>query len=117
MSTEAVGTLGTTSSGMKPNTAALLSYVLGVVTGVVFLLIEKNNTFVRFHAMQAIGLPVAGLVIGVALWLLPMIGWILVPMWNFAVFIAWIVCMVQAYQGRWFRLPVIGDVAAKQAGV
>ena len=46
--------LGTTSTGIQPNVAALLSYLLGWVTGLIFFLIEKDNKFVRFHAMQSI---------------------------------------------------------------
>lgn len=117
MGAETVAKLGTTSSGMQPHFAAMLSYVLWIVTGLVFFLTEKENKFVRFHAMQAICLPLAAVVINAALALIPVIGWLLMPVWNCAVFIAWIVCMVQAYRGRWLRLPVIGDVAAKQAGV
>jgi len=43
--------LGKTSTGIQPNVAALLSYVLGVITGIIFYLLEKENKFVRFHAM------------------------------------------------------------------
>ena len=46
--------LGTTDTGIKPNVAALLAYLLGFVSGLVLILIEKNNKFVRFHAMQSI---------------------------------------------------------------
>jgi len=108
--------LGKTSSGMQPNFAALLSYVLGFVTGLVFFLTEKENRFVRFHAMQAICFSLAMMAISFALMFIPLIGWVLIPLVQIGTFVIWIICMVQAYQGKWFRLPVIGDVAAKQAG-
>ena len=50
----AVKDLGKTSSGMQANVAGLLCYLLGVITGIIFILIEKENKFVRFHAMQSI---------------------------------------------------------------
>ncbi|MDP3142898.1 MAG: hypothetical protein Q8N14_02985, partial [Candidatus Omnitrophota bacterium] len=46
--------LGKTSTGIEPKVAGLLSYLLGFITGVIFLLIEKENKFVRFHALQSI---------------------------------------------------------------
>lgn len=108
--------LGKTSSGMQPNFAALLSYVFGVVTGLIFFLTEKENKFVRFHAMQSIVLSLGGAVVSFVLIFIPIIGWIMIPVWQIALIIAWIVCMVCAYQGKWLRLPVIGNIAAKQAG-
>ena len=48
--------LGKSSTGIQPNVAALLAYLVGFVSGLVFFLIEKENKFVRFHAMQSIGL-------------------------------------------------------------
>ena len=46
--------LGKTSTGIQPNVAGLLAYVVGFVTGIIFFVIEKENKFVRFHAMQCI---------------------------------------------------------------
>ena len=109
--------LGKSSTGMQPNFAALLSYVLGVITGLVFFLVEKENKFVKFHAMQSICLSCAVIVLSFALAIIPIIGWILIPLVQLASLVVWIICMVKAYQGAWFRLPVIGDFAAKQSGV
>ena len=108
--------LGKTSSGLTPNVAGLLAYVLGLVTGLIFVLIEKENKFVRFHAIQAIGLSLALTVAGIALSLLPAIGVALGMIVNLAGVVLWIVCMVKAYQGELFRVPVLGDIAAKQSG-
>lgn len=109
--------LGKTSTGMQPHVAALLAYLFGLVTGVIFYLIEKENKFVKFHAMQSICISVAFFVIGIVFAFIPVIGVIAGLLLNLAGLILWIVCMVKAFQGEWFRLPVVGDVAAKQAGI
>ena len=109
--------LGKTSSGIQPNVAGLLAYVLGLVTGIIFLVIEKENKFVRFHAVQAIVLSVGLTVAGVVFGLLPVIGIALGLLINLAGLALWIICMIKAYQGELFRVPVVGDIAAKQVGV
>lgn len=98
-------------TGLPKNTAAALSYVLGWLTGIVFLLIEKDP-FVRFHAMQSI------ITFGILtiLAFVPIIGWILSPLVMIVGFILWLVLIYKAYQGEEFRLPVIGDFAKKQLG-
>jgi uncharacterized membrane protein len=103
-----------TSTGMQQNVAALLCYVAGWITGLVFFLIEKENRFVRFHAMQSImvfgGLTVAFIVAG----FLPFIGGILTMVLSIAQLVLWILLMVKAYQNVYFKLPVVGDLAEKQ---
>ena len=106
--------LGKTSTGMQPNIAALLSYVLGFITGTIFYLIEKENKFERFHAMQAIITFAALFVLQIFLGFIPVIGLILLPLVSIASLILWIVLMVKAYQGEKFKLPVVGDIAEKQ---
>jgi len=92
-----------TSIGLNENVAGLLCYLLGWVTGLIFILIEQENKFVRFHAMQSI------LVGGIA----TLLSWI--PVLNvivgIAYFILWIVLMVKAYQGQKYMLPWIGNLA------
>ena len=109
--------LGKTSSGIQPNVAGLLAYVLGLVTGIIFLVIEKENKFVRFHAVQAIVLSLGLTVGGVVLGLLPVIGVALSLLINLGGLALWIVCMIKAYQGELFRIPVVGDIASKQVGI
>ena len=109
--------LGKTSSGIQPNVAGLLAYALGLVTGIIFLVIEKENKFVRFHAVQAIVLSVGLTVAGVVLGLLPVIGIALGLLINLAGLALWIICMIKAYQGELFRIPVVGDIAAKQVSL
>ncbi len=108
--------LGSTSCGMKAELAAALSYVLGFVTGIIFFIIEKKNKFVRFHAMQSIILFASILVLQVIfipiLWI-PVIGWL--PL--IAGFILWIILLIKASQGVYFKLPGIGNIAEKNAAV
>jgi uncharacterized membrane protein len=101
----------TAGTGLPRNTAAALSYVLGWLTGIVFLLIEKDK-FVRFHAMQSI--ITFGLL--TVLSFVPVIGWMLSPLLWIVGFILWLVLIFKAYQGEEFKLPWIGDFAQKQGG-
>jgi uncharacterized membrane protein len=98
--------------GLPSNTAAALSYVLGWLTGIVFLLLERDDKFVRFHAMQSI------ITFGVITLLsfIPVIGWMLSPILMILAFVLWLVLIFKAYQGEKFKLPVIGDFAEKQMG-
>jgi uncharacterized membrane protein len=104
-----------TSSGLQENAAGLLCYLLGWITGIIFLVIEPNNKFVRFHAVQSIivfgALNVIMLIFG---WI-PFIGWIIDILLGITTFILWIILMYKAYQGLMFKLPVAGDIAQKQA--
>lgn len=113
---------GKTSMGLDANIAALLSYVLTWLTGLIFFLVEKENRFVRFHAMQAIlfgaGITVISIVLSIALGILGIIshilglvGLLVWPVYGIAILIGWIICMVKAYQGQMFKLPIIGDMA------
>jgi uncharacterized membrane protein len=119
--------LGKTSIGIEANLAALLSYVVGWVTGLIFFLIEKDNKFVRFHAMQSIvvfgALGVVWIAISVLMgifsaiglhFMIPLLGGInsLISLLGL---VLWIVLMVKAYQGEEFKLPVAGDIAQKNA--
>ncbi len=107
------------STGLEPNIAGLLSYLVGWITGLIFFLIEEKDEFVRFHAMQSIIVFGAITVVQFLLWILGLIpfigilfwvlGWIV---WLLAV-VLWIVLMVRAYQGVRFKLPVSGNLAEK----
>jgi len=107
--------LGKTSTGMQPNVAALLSYLVGFITGIIFYIIEKENKFVRFHAMQSIITFGALFVLQIVLGFIPIIGWTLMPIVSIASLILWILLMIKAYQGESFKLPIAGDIAEKQA--
>ncbi|MBN1643612.1 MAG: DUF4870 domain-containing protein [Dehalococcoidales bacterium] len=106
---------GKTSMGLDQNVAGLLCYALWWITGVVFLVMEKDNKFVRFHAWQSIIVTLAFTIIGTVLNILPFVGFVLGPIfWAFTVII-WIILMLKAYQGIMFKLPVAGDIAEKQS--
>lgn len=107
--------LGKTSVGMQANLAALLSYLFGIITGIIFFLIEKENKFVRFHAMQSILTFGFLFAIGIVLGFLPVIGWIALPVLWIGEVVLWVILMVKAYQGEKFKLPIVGDMAEKNA--
>ena len=108
-------TKGKTSTGMEQNLEGLLCYVLGWVTGIIFLLLEKENKFVRFHAIQSIVVFGAYTVISIILGFIPIIGWIINVLLGIAAFIFWIVLMVKAYQGQMYKLPVAGNIAERNS--
>lgn len=102
-------------TSMAPNVAAALSYLALFVTGIIFLLIEKENDFVRFHAMQSVAFSVA--LFGITLVLgITIIGAFLIPLVQLAGFVVWIVLMWKAYNNEKFMLPVIGQFAEKNMG-
>lgn len=117
------------SGSMTSNVAALLSYVLGPITGIIFLVLDpyKNDRFVRFHAFQSIFFS-AVLIVFWILWN-GIIGFIfgrMMFMWSIlslislivslGAFVVWIFLMYKAYNNERFMLPIIGEFADKQAG-
>jgi uncharacterized membrane protein len=103
---------GTSSTGLDSNVAGLLCYVGAWISGIVFIILERNDWFVRFHALQSIitfgALSVFGAILGV----IPFIGDFLSGVVGIVGFILWIVLMIKAYQGEMYRVPVAGDIAA-----
>lgn len=99
-----------TTIGLPRNTTAALAYVLGWLSGLVIFLMEKEDKFVRFHALQSVIF--FGLVTLVTM--VPVIGWMLSPLVMLAALVAWVVCLVKAYQGEKFMLPVVGEFVEKQ---
>ncbi len=96
------------------NLMAAASYLLGFITGVIFLLVEKQSKFVRFHAMQSTVLFGGIFVINIALGFIPILGWLAGLLLSLASFILWIVCMWKAFQGEMYKAPFVGDIAEKQ---
>ncbi len=98
------------------------------ITSIIFLLLEKDDPDVRFHAWQGAAFGVSYIALIIALEILAAIfgaiwsvfGIIIgffVPLCGLTAFILWIVCLVKAYQGERWRIPVLGDFAAKKAGI
>jgi uncharacterized membrane protein len=96
------------------NLMGAAAYLLGFVTGIIFLVIEKENKFVRFHAMQSTIVSVAIFVANIVLGFIPILGWIVGIFLSLGSFILWIVCMWKAFQGEMFKLPYAGELAEKQ---
>ncbi|HWK11181.1 MAG TPA: DUF4870 domain-containing protein [Vicinamibacterales bacterium] len=102
-----------TSTGLDANVAAAISYLVGFVTGIIFLVVEKENRFVRFHAMQSTLLFVGLVLINVMLNVIPLLGFLIsVFLLLPASAILWLVMMFKAYQGEEFKLPFVGQLAA-----
>ena len=102
-----------TSTGLQENVAGLLCYVLGWVSGLVFILLEAENKFVRFHAMQSIIVFGILSIIGIVFGWIPWFGWVISSLVGLLGFVLWIVLMVKAYQGVMYKLPIAGDLAEK----
>lgn len=103
-----------TSLGMNENVEGALSYLLFWVTGIVFYILEKDNEFVKFHAMQSIVTFLGLTVIGAVLSVIPFIGWILSPLISLLAVVLWLILMLKAYQGEKFKLPIVGDFVENQ---
>ncbi len=109
-----------TKFGLRQNIAALLSYVLGFITGLVFFLLEKDNDYVRFHAMQSMIAFGSLAIIAIVLYifaLIPFIGIIFtILLWIVFVIglLSWLLLMITAYQGERFLLPPFGELAERE---
>ena len=101
------------STGLDENVAGLLCYVLGWISGLVFILIEQQSKFVRYHAMQSIyvfgTITVASIVIS---WI-PIIGQVISALIGLIGLALWIFLMIRAYQGKKPKVLWAGDLAEK----
>lgn len=108
------GLPATQNAGLQSNLAAALSYLW--ITAIVFLLLEPYNRdkFVRFHAFQSLFLGLASIAGHIVLSVIPLLGWVLLPVWSLLVFVLAIIGAVKAYQNETWSIPVIGPFAEKQ---
>ncbi len=105
-----------TSTGLEENIAGLLCYVLGWVSGLILYLIETENRFVRFHAVQSIIVfGIINIIIIIFGWI-PWFGWVVSSFIGGLAFVLWVVLMYKAYQGTMYKLPISGDLAEKWSG-
>lgn len=105
------------SLGMDENVAGLLCYVLTFITGIIFFFTEKQSRFVKFHAMQSILVFLPLTIIARIIGYIPFIGVIFGSLLGLLELVLWILLMVKAYNREWFKLPVVGDIAEKQANI
>jgi uncharacterized membrane protein len=115
--------LGPSSIGMDPKIAAGLGYLVGIV-GLIFFFIEKKNRFVKFNALQAIflhfGFGIVEFVVFIVYFTLliatngsGIVGLFgcLLGLVGIGWFVGWLIAMIQAFQGKYFKFPLIGDWA------
>lgn len=103
------------AAGLQDNIAGVLAYLF--VPAIAFLIVEpySRNRFVRFHSFQSILFAVLWMAVSALLGALSLLGLLLAPLVELAFLIVWIVCMLKAFQNQMFKLPVIGELAEKQA--
>jgi len=112
-------------AGVERNVAGFLCYLLGFVTGIFFLVADpyRRDRFIRFHAFQSIFLSVAWFaaywMLAVLVMVLPgvlwRVGWLLHSAVGLGFFVLWVFLMYKAYNHEEFKVPFLGDLAAKQA--
>ena len=102
--------------GLADNVAGMLAYFT-IIPAIIFLVLEPYNRsrFVRFHAWQSIFLNIAWFAISIIA-IIPILGWIVFLVGMLVLFVAWIIVLLKALKGERYKLPVIGDIAEKQAG-
>jgi uncharacterized membrane protein len=104
-------------SGLSDNAAGALAYVT-IIPAIIFLIVEpyNKNSYVRFHSWQSIFLGIAAFAIQIVLSVIPIVGWIIIPFFLLGFLVLWLIVLLKALKGQRFKLPVIGELAAKQAG-
>ena len=114
----------TTSTGLAANVAGALAYVLGPITGIAFLVMEKENAFVRYHAAHSIvvsgvliAASIALSIVSTVLAIVPILGWLLALALSLALAVGsfglWLFLMFKAFNGQEWEAPVAGQFARK----
>jgi uncharacterized membrane protein len=105
----------TPQSGLSENSAGALAYVT-IIPAIIFLVAAPYNTspYIKFHAWQSIFLNISFFAIGIIA-IIPILGWIIFFLGFITLFVCWIICVLKALKGERFKLPVIGNLAEKQA--
>ena len=105
------------TTGLETNVASLLAYILGFVSGLIFLLIEKKDATVRWHAAQSFTFAISVIVLNIGLTFfkfLPLIGFFIrffvSPILNIGFLIVWVILMIKAYQGKKLELPIVSQI-------
>jgi uncharacterized membrane protein len=111
---------GALPPGSDSRLHATLAYALGGFSGVVLLVLRREDRFVQFHAFQSIAATGIALGIWMLLWLFsffPILGFLygmLLRIYQVGLFLLWLLLLWQAWRGRWFRIPYLGIWAEKQ---
>src|ERR1039457_1433805 len=110
----------TVQPGLSDDAASGLAYIT-IIPAIIFLIVAPFNqkAKIRFHAWQSIFLGIACIVlwpVNLVLAFIPILGWLVALLLGLTIFIVWILCVVKAFQGQKFVIPVIGPFAEKQAG-
>lgn len=103
-----------TTLGIPENIEAVLCYLFGWLSGVIFLVLEKQNNFVRFHAMQSITTFLGLFILSMVVQFIPLIGSMLAILIAPVSIILWLLLTYKAYLGEKYKLPILGDWAEKQ---
>ncbi len=103
------------STGLEENVAGFLCYLLGFITGIIFLVVEKKSDFVKFHARQSTLTFLSLFVISLIIGMIPVIGLLVYPLWILSL-ILWLLLMIKALRGERYALPVVGKRAEEKAG-
>jgi uncharacterized membrane protein len=98
------------STGLDENVAGFLCYLLGFITGIVFLVVEKKSRFVKFHARQSTITFLSLFVISLILGFIPIIALLVYPIWILSL-ILWLLLMIKALRGERYLLPIVGKMA------
>lgn len=102
----------------RENLLAASSYLLWFISGLLLLAVEKKSEFVRFHAIQSVILFGGVSILLIILAFIPIIGWlvalVITPTLMLICFFVWLVLMWKAFNGEYYKVPYVGDLAQKQ---
>ena len=103
--------------GLSDNAAAAIAYIT-IIPAIIFLVMAPYNTkpFIKFNAFQCLGLAVVGFVVSFVN-IIPILGQIIYAVFLLVMLVTVILCIINASQGKVFKIPVIGNFAAQQAGL
>ncbi|ACX73564.1 protein of unknown function UPF0132 [Methanocaldococcus vulcanius M7] len=99
--------------GLDRNIEGALCYLLFWISGLIFLLLERDDDFIRFHAMQSFITFLSLNILAVIFSSIPIIGIIISALINILMLVFWVVGMIKAYNNEKFKFPIFGDIAEK----
>lgn len=102
------------TTGLNSNIAGVLTYLFGCIGGIVFLIVERQDRYVRFHAMQSTLTFLVALVVTLILGSFPGLGRVLTVLASFVTSVLWLVLMFKAFTGQRYKLPYVGEIAERQ---